>query len=350
MRIALTVDPEIEVPPIHYGGIERIADMLARNLQQRGHEVTLFANPDSACPVEVVGWPGRSSVAYTDTIRNASTLASHLGRKGFDIVHSFSRLAYLAPFLPLRIAKLMSYGREISPRTTGMAFHLSGGTLEFTAVSKSMLERNKLPGIWHLVPNCVPIETYTFRQHVFSDAPLIFLGRIEEIKGPHLAIEVARASGRPLIIAGNVPQEHRSWFEAHVAPHLRSDDIRYAGPVDDQQKNELLGQASALLMPILWEEPFGMVMAEAMACGTPVIGLRRGAVPEVVDDGLTGFVCESADEMAAAVSRLGEIDRAACRTRVEKFYSDASVTERYLEIYGQMLARRMRDSSLKMAG
>ena len=350
MRIALTVDPEIEVPPIHYGGIERIADMLARNLQQRGHEVTLFANPRSGCPVEVVGWPGRSSISRADTARNAATLAHQAAKRGFDIIHSFSRIAYLTPLLPLPIPKLMSYQREISPYTTALAHRLARATLEFTAISRQMIARNKLLGVWHLVPNGVPLETYTFRENVPSDAPLIFLGRIEEIKGPHLAIEVARVSGRPLIIAGNVPKEHQSWFEAHVAPHVSGTDIRYVGPVDDDQKDELLGQAAALLMPILWEEPFGIVMAEAMACGTPVIGLRRGAVPEVVDHGLTGFVCESADEMAAAVSRLGEIDRAACRTRVEKFYSDASVTERYLEIYGQMLARRMRDSSLKMAG
>ncbi len=339
MRLALTVDPEIEVPPIHYGGIERIADMLARNLQKSGHEVTLFANPRSACPVERIGWPGRSSISRTDTARNATTLAHQAARRGFDIIHSFSRIAYLTPLLPLPIPKLMSYQREISPRTTALAHRLSRGTLEFTAISRQMIARNKLLGVWHIVPNGVPLETYTFRQNVPSDAPLVFLGRIEEIKGPHLAIEVARASGRPLIIAGNVPQEHQSWFEAHVAPHICGNDIRYVGPVDDRKKNELLGQASALLMPVLWEEPFGIVMAEAMACGTPVIGLRRGAVPEVVEDSVTGFVCGSVDEMVIAAQNAAAIDRTACRIRAELLYSEKAVASGYLDIYGGIIRR-----------
>jgi glycosyltransferase involved in cell wall biosynthesis len=340
VRIALTVDPELPVPPVHYGGIERVVDLLARSLAGRGHDVTLFASHKSSCPVPSVGWPGRSSVSKLATLRNAATLARHVATGRFDVVHSFSRLAYLAPILPFPIPKLMSYQREISPRTTRIAHRLSRGSLEFSAISRRMIDATQLAGCWHLVPNGVSLDAYAFRARVGPDAPLTFLGRIEEIKGPHFAIEVARRAGLKLVLAGNVPDAHRSWFDAHVAPHIDGVRIRYVGPVDDAQKNELLGRSSALLMPVLWEEPFGIVMIEAMACGTPVIGLRRGAVSEIVEPDVTGFVVDTMDELVAATKCVHRIDRAACRARVEQLYCDAAVTDGYISVYSQMTSRR----------
>ncbi len=350
LRIALTVDPELPVPPVHYGGIERIVDMLARELTKRGHEVVLFSHPHSKCPVERVAWPGASSRAGRDTMRNALTLARHVATGKFDLVHSFSRIAYMAPLLAWPIPKLMSYQREISPRTTGLAHQLSRGSLQFSAISRQMLQVVPLAGTWHLVPNGVPLQTYAFRADVAPDAPLVFLGRIEEIKGPHLAIEAARRTGRRLVLAGNIPAEHRDWFDTRIAPEIDGERITYMGPVDDAQKNALLGSASALLMPILWEEPFGIVMAEAMACGTPVIGFARGAVPEVVADGVTGFVVAGLDEMIAAIGKTGSIERAACRARVERLFSAEAVTDAYLHIYEKLLARRAGRPSSAVAG
>jgi glycosyltransferase involved in cell wall biosynthesis len=339
LRIALTTDPELPVPPRHYGGIERIVDMLARGLVERGHEVTLFAHPDSTCPVPKVPWRGRTSRAPLDTLRNAAALARRIAAGRADIVHSFSRLAYLAPVLPLPVPKLMSYQRAVSLRTTALAHRLARGTLEFSALSRSMLDAAPLPGRWHLVPNGVPLAAYPFSREVPPSAPLVFLGRIEAIKGAHLAVEAARLAGRSLVLAGNVPAGHRPWFEAHVAPHIDGENVRYAGPVDDAAKAALLAAAAALLMPVLWEEPFGIVMAEAMACGTPVIGFARGAVPEVVADCETGFVVDTVDEMAAAVARLPDVSRTACRARVERLYSDTAVTEAYLHLYADLTAR-----------
>jgi glycosyltransferase involved in cell wall biosynthesis len=175
---------------------------------------------------------------------------------------------------------------------------------------------------------------------VAPDAPLVFLGRIEEIKGPHLAIDIARRAGRRLVIAGNIPEEKRGWVETHVLAHVDGDRVRYLGPVDDAQKNALLGNAAALLMPILWDEPFGIVMAEAMACGTPVLGLPRGAVPEVVRHGVTGFVENNIDGIVAAVVRLPELNRAACRARVQKLYSDKAVVDAYEALYHTLVAPR----------
>lgn len=340
MRIALTADPELPVPPRHYGGIERIVDMLARGLEARGHEVTVFAHRDSATAGRLAAWPGRSSGSKLDLVQNTARLALEAARGAFDLVHSFSRLAYLTPILPLPIPKLMSYQREISPRSVRLGHRLSGGSLQFTAISRWMTREAGAIGRWHMIPNGVPLARYALRDSVEAHAPLVFLGRLEEIKGPHLAIEVAKASGARLVLAGNVPDAHRGWFEAKVAPHIDGEQIRYVGPVDDAQKNALLGSARALLMPILWEEPFGIVMAEAMACGAPVIGLARGAAPEVVEHGVTGFMAAGVSDMVAAVARLPAIDRRRCRERVERLYSDRAVVEGYLAVYAQLLAGR----------
>jgi len=333
MQIALTADPELPVPPIHYGGIERIIDMLAKGLVELGHEVTLFAHSQSNSGGRLVSWPGASSLSRADTLRNASTLASHIARGKFDIVHSFSRIAYLSPILPLRLPKLMTYQRPISRRSVQLAHLLSRGTLQFTAISRFMMEDVADIGTWHLVYNGVPLSSYDFKAEVATDAPLVFLGRVEEIKGPHLAIEVAHQTKLPLIIAGNIPEAHRNWYEQNVVPHVDGNHIKYIGPVDDRQKNELLGKARAFLMPILWDEPFGIVMAEAMACGTPVIGMNRGSVPEVVEDGVTGYVVLDVAQMVNAVQRIGSISRRAVRNRAKEYFSSEAVVEGYLSIY-----------------
>ena len=333
LRIALTADPELPVPPLLYGGIERIIDMLARELVARGHEVTLFAHPGSKTAGRLVPWPGAASQSRADTLRNAMTLARRVAGGRFDVLHSFSRIAYLTPLLPLQLPKVMTYQRAISPRAVALGHRLSRGSLEFTAISEWMMRDVRAIGGWSMVPNGVPLETYTYRAAVAPDAPFVFLGRIEEIKGPHLAIELARRCGRRLVIAGNIPEEKRGWVEAEVMPHVDGDWVRYVGPVDDAQKNVLLGEAAALLMPILWDEPFGIVMAEALACGTPVLGLRRGAVPEVVDDGVTGFVRDRLDELVEAAALLPMIDRGACRRAVEARYSETVVVDGYEAVY-----------------
>lgn len=337
MRIALTADPELPVPPRLYGGIERIIDLLATELSHRGHQVTLFAHPESTAQADLIPWPGRSSRSPADTLRNAATLLKHVSRTPFDLIHSFSRIAYLLPLLPLPIPKLMSYQRPISRRSVRWAHGLSRGTLDFTAISRWMIQPVADIGRWHLVPNGVSLATYPFVADPGPDAPLMFLGRVEAIKGPHLAIELARRTGLPLVIAGNVPAEHQDWFDAKIAPHLDA-QIRYVGPVDDQRKAELLGRARALLMPILWDEPFGIVMAEAMACGTPVIGLRRGSVPEVVEQGVSGWVVNDLEAMAEAIRQLPLLQRQSCRQRVERCYGEVAIADAYLDLYHRCLA------------
>ena len=345
LRIALTADPELPVPPLLYGGIERVIDMLAKGLVARGHDVTLFAHPDSASAGKLMPWPGKNSQSVSDTFKNAMTLYHRVSRGSFDVVHSFSRIAYLTPLLFNPVPKIMSYQRAISPRTTKLAHILARGSLEFTAISQWMMEPVQHFGRWHMVPNGVPMDTYDFVPMVSDNAPLVFLGRIEEIKGPHLAIKIAKRTGRRLIIAGNIPADKQEWVDQHVMPHVDGNQITYIGPVNDHQKNNLLGQAAAFLMPILWEEPFGIVMAEALACGTPVVGLCRGAVPEVVVDGVTGFVCDDINGLVEAVRKIGTISRAACRRACEARYGAEAVVGGYVKLYGA-LSRKYKNVKL----
>lgn len=337
LRIALTADPELPVPPTHYGGIERIIHLLADGLIARGHEVTLIAHPNSCTRAKLVpygsfDWRFRMGMAS-----NIALVTRTVALGKFDIIHSHSRLAYILPTLAMRIPKLMSYQRKVTPRSIAWARRLGGDTIEFTAVSRDMIANVQHLAPWHVVYNGVPIKIYKFQGAVEPSAPLVFLGRIEPIKGTHLAIEIAQRSGVPLVIAGNIPDEHQAYFRTQIFPRLDGEFISYVGPVNDSEKNSLLGRARAFLMPILWDEPFGIVMAEALACGTPVIGLKRGSVPEVVADGVTGFVCSEMNEMVQAVGRVDQLDRAACRARAEAMFTEDTVVERFLEIYRHLV-------------
>ncbi len=325
------------MPPKLYGGIERIIDLLIRGLVQQGHEVTLFGNRESRVPCALLPYPGASSVGYADTIRNMMFIARGVRSGRFDLVHSFGRIAYLLPLLPGSLPKLMTYQRAVTPSSVRWGHRLSRGTLRFSAISKQMMEPVKGLARWYLVYNGVPMAAYDFVPKVAPDAPLVFLGRIEHIKGAHLAIDIARRARRALVIAGNIPAGHEHYFEEKVRPFVDRDGIRYVGPLDDRRKNELLGGAAALLMPILWDEPFGIVMAEALACGTPVLGLRRGSVPEVVADGVTGYVRDNVEELVRSVSALAGLERRACRDRAERLFSDTAVVNGYLSVYRELI-------------
>lgn len=344
MRIALTADPHIPVPPRLYGGIERLIDMLVRGLIERGHEVTLFAHPESNAPCRLEPYAVRLNVFDGGFLRNLWRVSSTILKEDFDIVHSFGRLAYLLPLLPTAIPKLMSYQRAITTRSVEWGERLARGTLHFSGCSENLIKRFSGKSNWHVVYNGVPLSNYTFQEKVEADAPLIFLGRVEEIKGPHLAIEVAQKANRRLIIAGNVPDKpkHRDFFESRIAPNLDGERIQYIGPVDDSQKNELLGRAAALLMPILWDEPFGIVMAEALACGTPVIAFRRGSVPEIVEDTINGFVSGSVDDMVASVCRIDTIKRYECRKTMEARFSDKAIVGAYESLYRNIIEGQIR--------
>ena len=338
MTIAITADPEIPVPPRYYGGIERIVDLLVRGLMDRGHKVVLFAHPESSVPCHLEPYPSTRSRGVRDLLRNALHVCRRILDCKPDVVHSFGRLAYLTPMLLRAVPKVMTYQRIITPRSVQIGEALGGQTLHFTACSQNLMKAYAGKANWHVVYNGVSASGYVPSFAVPSDAPLVFLGRVEEIKGPHLAIQAAKQSGRRLIIAGNVPEDpkHQEFFSAFIRPHVDGKNIEYVGPVSDPEKNALLSGAAALLMPILWDEPFGIVMAEALACGTPVIGFGRGAVPEIVSDGIDGFVCDSVDSMAIAIARLSQLDRRECRRIFETKFSDTVMLDAYSAVYANV--------------
>jgi len=179
------------------------------------------------------------------------------------------------------------------------------------------------------------MDDYQFNAEVDADAPLVFLGRIQQEKGTAIAIEIALKTNKKLIIAGNVPNEqiHQLYFNEQVKPFIDQEQIKYIGPVNNVQKNELLRNACAMLMPVTWDEPFGIVMAEALACGTPVIGFNRGAVPEVVTNGSTGFICNTTNEMMEAVNNIPSLSRSDCRQVAEEKFSSTVMAKQYEQLY-----------------
>ena len=343
MRVLISVDPEIPVPPRTYGGIERIADALVKALRLRGHEVALIAHPDSTCRADAFyPWAGLRSRSRIDSLRNMRVLRNAVADFMPDVLHSFSRIVYMLPLMRSALPKIMSFQREPTPQTVRLGAVLANGTLSFTGCSEYICRRgNRAGGEWRAIHNFVDTDFYKFQSKVADNAPLVFLGRVERIKGAHTAIAVARRTGRRLIIAGNhaAAGPELDYWTREIAPQLGG-GIEYVGPVDDAQKNVLLGQAAAMIVPIEWNEPFGIVFAEAMACGTPVISCPRGALPEIVVPGVTGFLVNSVEEAFDAVANLSKIDRAACRKRAEEHFSVSVIAAQYERLYEERVAGR----------
>jgi glycosyltransferase involved in cell wall biosynthesis len=340
LRILLTADPMIPVPPRLYGGIERIVDGLLRALCAEGHEVALLAHADSTASAATrFSWAVAEPRSALHHVRNALALDLAMRRFRPQVLHSFSRLAYLGRWLRTRVPKVMSYQRLPTRRVVRAAGLLAGSSLQFTGCSEFIARLGaNAGGCWHAIPNFVDLTRFDYRSQVADDAPLVFLSRIERVKGAHTAIEIARRAGRRLVIAGNRVESPigAEYFRTEIAPQIDDDRIRYVGAVDDAQKNSLLGSAAAMLLPLEWDEPFGIVMAEALACGTPVIVFRRGAAAEIVRDRVDGFVVDDAKSATAAVLALTQIRRSDCRQRVESCFTSSVVARRYIDLYRGM--------------
>ncbi len=342
MKILLLMDPFIKVPPDHYGGIERVIADLAHALAISGHDVTLWGAPGSRIDGRVEPFGREGEWTRWSNIRNTTTLAARFLRapRRFDVIHNFGRLAYLAPILARDVAKVQTYMRWITPGNMAIARRLGARRLHYTAVS-AVIRDTGAPGggDWSVIYNCAVPSRYPFVAGTDPvTAPLVFLGRLDRIKGAHHAIEVARRLQRRLIIAGNISAlaHEEQYFRDEIAPRIDGSLVTYVGPVDDAQKRTLLGGAAAMLLPIEWEEPFPVVLPESMLCGTPLIAFRRGGVPEGIDHGRTGFLCDTVDEMTALVARLPELDRAAVRAEAERRFSDVAIAGEYERLYRRL--------------
>ncbi len=333
------MDPGILVPPKGYGGHERLVYMFAIEYARLGHDVHLLVTNGSVvegCTVHGYGKEGfpPKKINALLAIPKASWFLWK-NRNSFDLVHNFGRLAYLLPVLNYPIKKIMTYGREISKRNILQINKFKSKNLVFTGCSSNLVSRGNIAGRWETVYNAIDFSKYTLVEKVADDAPLMFLGRIERVKGCHTAIKVALETGNKLFIGGNISslEEERKYFEDEIEPLIDGTQIVFLGPLNDEEKNTYLGQSKVLLFPIDWEEPFGMVMVEAMACGTPVIAYSKGSVDEVITQGVTGFKVNDIGGMITSIFNIDKIDRKKCRELAHSYFNVNSIAKNYLKLF-----------------
>lgn len=341
MRIAQVSPLWESVPPQLYGGTERIVSYLTEELVRLGYDVTLFASGDSITTAHLAPICAHA-LRLNKGIFNRDApmtllLEQALGKSGeFDLIHS--HLDFL--------------GFPISRRNPTPTLATCHGRLDLPELQPLFREYAEMPMVsisdaqrkpvswanWKAtVYHGLPSDLYSFNPH--PGKYLAFLGRIAPEKRPDHAIEIAKQTGIPLRIAAKVDPMDREYFHAEIEPLLSHPLVEYLGEITDAEKNEFLGEAMALVCTYDWPEPFGLVLIEALACGTPVLAYRRGSIPEIIEDNVTGFICEGVDTMAAAVQRISEIDRQRCRSSFEERFTVSRMAQDYLRVYQQLLVK-----------
>jgi glycosyltransferase involved in cell wall biosynthesis len=351
MRIAQVAPLYESVPPKYYGGTERVVSYLTEELVRQGHEVTLFASGDSVTRARLVAPCARAlRLDHTciDTIAHHIVLLEQVFHEAsaFDIIH------FHIDYLHFPLSR-----RHTTPQLTTLHGRLDlpdlvpvyREFLDMPVVSISQAQRQPLPWInWQgTVYHGLPENLYTF-----CDQPepyLAFIGRISPEKRVDRAVEIAKRLGMPLRIAAKVDTADRDYFAQVVEPLLHHPLVEYEGEIGEGAKDMLLGHASALLFPIDWPEPFGLVMIEAMACGTPVIAFRRGSVSEVIEEGVSGFIVDSMEEAVRAVENVPRLSRRRCRDAFEARFSASRMAHDYVTIYRQLVAAKAPPASLLQA-
>ncbi|HVL33710.1 MAG TPA: glycosyltransferase family 4 protein [Actinomycetota bacterium] len=347
MRIALLSPPWIPVPPQGYGGIEWVVSLLGEELVARGHDVTLIATGDSK---------SSANLRYvfdqgpTELMHHALPYAMHVGDaflhfreeeeagRPYDIIHDHTAWLALA-FAPLLRTPFVHTLHGAALESERAFFRQVRSHATFVSVSKYQTTTFTEIDISAVVPNAVDVDSYPLRRS--KDDYLLCLGRIARDKAQGLAIEAAKRVGVPLVLAGKVdPGDDRAYFDEAILPHIDGELIRFEGEVPDERKRELFASARGFLFPIQWDEPFGLVMLEAMACGTPVIAMPRGAAPEVVIDGENGYLVNSVDEMVDAIHKLDNISPDRARETVNERFSTTVMTDGYLRVYEQIARAR----------
>ena len=338
MRIAQLAPTYESVPPAAYGGTELVVHLITEELVRRGHDVTLFASGDSQTSARlrsVTPAPFRygdvvDGVRHAEYLQLANAQACFLDAAAgeYDIVHNHAGIEGLVLAATSRTPVLTTNHNPFVSQTRQIWDAYPWAHHAVSAASAATFpSRGALPPIHH----GIDVASFSFGER--PEGYLLFLGRFMPDKGAVRAIEAARLAGRRLILAGKVDAADADHFATRIQPAVDGDRIRYVGEADAIAKRRLLAGADALLFPIEWDEPFGLVMIEALASGTPVVGFRRASVPEIVEDGLTGFVVDDVAAMAAAFERLEGIDRRHCRSEAERRFSVARMVDDYLGYY-----------------
>lgn len=334
MRVAMLAPISWRTPPRHYGPWEWVVSLLTEGLVRQGVEVTLYATADSQTKARlraVVPRPYSEDPELDPKVWECLHIAALFEEAGqYDLIHNHF------DFLPLTYAGLV--GTPLVTTIHGFSspkilpvYRKYNRRTGYVAIS----EADRHPDLHYraVIHHGIPVEEYPF--YGTAGRYLLFFGRIHHDKGTCEAIKVAQKAGLPLVIAGII--QDREYFDRYVAPHLGRGGIEYIGPVGPEGKGELLAGALALLHLINFDEPFGLSVVEAMACGTPVIAVRRGAMPELIEDGKTGFLVDSPEHALDCLPRLARLDRRRCRSRVEKHFSVEQMVRRYLEVYRQII-------------
>jgi glycosyltransferase involved in cell wall biosynthesis len=346
MRIA-QVAPLIEsVPPKHYGGTERIVSYLTEELVRAGHDVTLFASGDSVTSARLIAPCQRSlrkNERCKDPVAREVLLLDHVIEHvdEFDLIHFHTGYLHFPISRYLRVPHVTTlHGRLDIPDVIPVFDRFRNEPL----ISISNAQRQPLGWAnWQAtIYHGLPTEQFQCRPN--PGDYLAFLGRISPEKRADRAIEIAKRAGMSLKLAAKVDRADRRYFKRVIEPLLAESHVDWVGEITDRDKNEFLGSAYALLFPIDWPEPFGLVMIEAMACGTPVIAYNSGSVPEVMEDGVTGFIVEDLDNAAKAVSRVCDVSRARCRNTFERRFAASRMASDYIEIYKRLIETDMRKS------
>jgi glycosyltransferase involved in cell wall biosynthesis len=334
MVIGLVASPFVEVPPQRYGGTELFIANLAIGLKKLGHDVVVYANGESQLPVQVRWlypqslWPLTGEFSETLNEVNHMAWAVRDAAEVCDIIHVNS-VHGLPPSRFCHVPFVYTIHHQHDQALSD--FYSYYPNIHYVTISGFQERLEEMPDL-QTIHHGIDLSLYRFqerKQHYLS-----FLGRIAPIKGTHLAIEVAKKAGIPLKIAGEVQPIFQDYFDSQVKPHIDGKFIEYVGEADLAAKNELLGNSVAFLFPIQWDEPFGLVMIEAMACGTPVLALPGGAVAEVVCDGTSGYICQSLDEMADRARDIRESIRPrAVREYAEQHFATERMAAEYLQLY-----------------
>jgi glycosyltransferase involved in cell wall biosynthesis len=337
MRIALIAPPFIPVPPTRYGGTELFVANLACGLTKLGHDVVVYANGESKVPVEVrwiypkSQWPitGEFSETLKEMRQTAWAVRDAVDSCDIIQVNNPYGLPY-ADFTGIPVVHTLhhDYVEALSE------FYSHYPDANYVTISDFQRRREKMPNL-RTIHHGIDLSCYRFSPQ--KQQYLSFLGRLAPIKGPHLAIAVAKETGIPLKIAGEIQPIFRDYFETEIKPHLDGRFIEYVGEADLEAKNELLGNSLAMVFPIQWNEPFGLVMIEAMACGTPVLALSGGSVEEVVEDGVSGFVCHSVEELARHARNIGTAIRpSTVRNYAEQYFSMERMASDYARLFTEI--------------